>query len=415
MFYKKKIYFYIIGSLSLILGYAIKENSAGGGLHDFNVLSPHILNFSKDNNIAIKLFFSDGSALIHSPFFYFVSGKITNLLKNFDNFRIFYLLFCLVLPYIHFKILKEKFSSNKNMIYILSFLIFLSPYYRTSAIWTLGDNLSLIFFGLFVFFLVKGEKSLKLPHFIFSLFFLVLCSYTRYYYSTFWILYIYIVYKNFDFKSLIQIIAISFLLAIPAFIYFEYVINNYNFLTLISGYSNFNLIKNIIQILSILSFYILPFIIIDKENFIKFYKKKYNYMFFTFFLLVSLFAIGELDYKIVHGGGVFFKLNNFFSLRFPIIIFFSVFFSILSIIYICKNKIVEKQIQNYILFFCLIISFPINVIYQKYFDPLYLFLIFGLLSSDRIKSYILKDKVSILFVFSYFLFFLGFSFVYYYN
>ena len=138
-------------------------------------------------------------------------------------------------------------------------------------------------------------------------------------------------------------------------------------------------------------------------------------MFFTCFLLVSLFAIGELDYKIVHGGGVFFKLNNFFSLRFPIIIFFSVFFSILSIIYICKNKIVEKQIQNYILFFCLIISFPINVIYQKYFDPLYLFLIFGLLSSDRIKSYILKDKVSILFVFSYFLFFLGFSFVYYYN
>ena len=37
MFYKKKIYFYIIGSLSLILGYAIKENSAGGGLHDFNI------------------------------------------------------------------------------------------------------------------------------------------------------------------------------------------------------------------------------------------------------------------------------------------------------------------------------------------------------------------------------------------
>ena len=414
MFYKKKIYFYIIGSLSLILGYAIKENSAGGGLHDFNILSPHILNFSRDNHIAIKLFFSD-AALIHSPFFYFVSGKITNLLKDLDNFRIFYLLFCLVLPYIHFKILKEKFSSNKNIIYILSFLIFLSPYYRTSAIWTLGDNLSLIFFGLFVFFLVKGQKSLKLHHFIFSLFFLVLCSYTRYYYSTFWILYIYIVYKNFDFKFLIQLIAISFLLAIPAFIYFEYIINNYNFLTLISDYSSFNVIKNIIQILSILSFYILPFIIIDKENFIKFYKKKYNHIFFIFFLLVLLFSIGELNYKIIHGGGVFFKLNNFFNLRFPIIIFLSVFFSILSIIYICKNKIIEKQIQNYILFFCLIFSFPINVIYQKYFDPLYLFLFFGLLSSDRIKIYILGNKASILIIFSYFLFFLGFSFIYYYK
>ena len=63
MFYKKKIYFYIIGSLSLILGYIIKENSAGGGLHDFNVLSPHILNFSKDNHIAIKLFFPPSTNL----------------------------------------------------------------------------------------------------------------------------------------------------------------------------------------------------------------------------------------------------------------------------------------------------------------------------------------------------------------
>ena len=110
MFYKKKNFFYIIGSLSLILGYLIKEDSAGGGFHDFNVFSPHILNFSKDNLIAIKLFFADGGVLIHSPFFYFISGKITFLLKDIDNFRIFYLLICLVLPYIHFKILKEKYN-----------------------------------------------------------------------------------------------------------------------------------------------------------------------------------------------------------------------------------------------------------------------------------------------------------------
>ena len=265
------------------------------------------------------------------------------------------------------------------------------------------------------FFLVKGQKSLNLSHFIYSLIFLILCSYTRYYYSTFWILYIYIVYKNFEFKFLLQQIAISFLLAIPALIYFGYIINSFNFLSLVSDYSNFNLIANTIQILSILSFYILPFVIIEKKNFIKFYKKNNNYFFFTFFFLTLLFLVAKVDYKITYGGGVFFKLNNFFNLEFPIIIFLSVFFSILSIIYISKNKIIEKQIQNYILFFCLIFSFPINVIYQKYFDPLYLFLIFGLLNSDQIKKHILEKKVSILFILSYYLFFLGFSFLYYYK
>ena len=417
MFFKKKIYFYIIGSFSVILGFIFKENSAGGGLPDFNLLSPYILEFSKNNINAIKTYLSDGGALIHSPLFYFIGGKLSNLLGGFNNFRIFYLLFCLILPYMHYKILKEKFETGQINIYILSFLIFLSPYYRTSAIWTLGDNLSLIFFGLFTYFLIKGQKSLNLNDFIFSLIFLVLCSYTRYYYASFWIFYIYVIYSHFNTKILIQQITISLLLSVPALAYFAYIISNYNYLSLVNNYSNFNLIKNTTQILSILCFYLFPFILIDIKNFIKFYKNKSNLLFFIFFLLILLFFIGSFSftYKIEIGGGVFYKLNNYFDLKFPIIIFLSTFFSILSIIYFSENKIIKKKIQNYILFICLILSFPFNFIYQKYFDPLYLFLIFGLLDSYLIKNYILQKKIFALFIFLYFLCFLTFSFFYYYK
>ena len=408
MLYKKKIFFYIIGSFSLILGYVFKENSAGGGFHDFQILSPYFQKFSEESFTTFQQHLKLKGGEIHSPFFYFISGKITHLLGGFENFRVFYLLVCLSLPYIHFKVLKEKFGTKEINIYILSFLIFLSPYFRTSAIWTLGDNFSLIFFGLFTYYLVKGEKYFNLNYFVLSLVFLVICSYTRYYYAIFWIFYIYIINKKFGFNIVIQQIAISFILSLPALFFFGYVISNYNFLSYIKSFTSFNLIKNIFQILSILFFYLVPFIFIDRKNFIKYYKKKLNFLFITFFLLILLTFIGDYGYKIELSGGVFYKIDHYFNFKFPIIIFLSVFLSILSIIYLFENKL-----QNYILLFCLIFSFPLDTIYQKYFDPLYLFLFFGLLNSNVVKNNILQKKIPILLIILYFLFFLIFALIYY--
>ncbi len=408
MLLKKKIFFYIIGSFSLILGYLFKENSAGGGFHDFQILSPYFQKFSEESFTTFQQHLKLKGGEIHSPFFYFISGKITQLLGSFENFKIFYLLLCLSLPYIHFKVLKEKFGTKEINIYILSFLIFLSPYYRTSAIWTLGDNFSLIFFGLFTYYLIKGEKYSNLNYFVLSLVFLVICSYSRYYYAIFWIFYIYIINKKFGLNITIQQIAISFILSLPALFYFDYIISNYNFLSVVKKHSSFNLIKNIFQILSILFFYLLPFILIDRKNFIKYFKKKLNLLFITFFLLILLVFIGDYGYKVEFGGGVFYKLDRYVNLNFPIIIFLSVFLSILSIIYFFENKL-----QNYILLFCLIFSFSQDTIYQKYIDPLYLFLFFGLLNSNAIKNNILQKKIPILLIILYFLFFLIFALIYY--
>ena len=131
-------------------------------------------------------------------------------------------------------------------------------------------------------------------------------------------------------------------------------------------------------------------------------------MFITFFLLILLIFIGDYGYKTELSGGVFYKIDQYFNFKFPIIIFLSVFLSILSIIYLFENKL-----QNYILLFCLIFSFPLDTIYQKYFDPLYLFLFFGLLNSNVVKNNILQKKIPILLIILYFLFFLIFALIYY--
>ena len=90
----------------------------------------------------------------------------------------------------------------------------------------MGDNFSLIFFGLFTYYLIKGEKYFNLNYFVLSLVFLVICSYTRYYYAVFWIFYIYIINKKFGLNIAIQQIAISFILSLPALFYFDYIISN---------------------------------------------------------------------------------------------------------------------------------------------------------------------------------------------
>ena len=79
---------------------------------------------------------------------------IYKLIDNVIIIKIFYIFLCSFLPLIFF-ILKDKFKLDEKILFIFSLIIFLSPYFRSSAIWLLGDNLSLIFFGLSIYFLIN--------------------------------------------------------------------------------------------------------------------------------------------------------------------------------------------------------------------------------------------------------------------
>ena len=244
---------------------------------------PFIIKFSENFLEGIDLFFNDNGILIHSPLFYIFISSIIKVSNSLFLTKIFYIVICCILPFIFYQILIIKNFKENSFIFLLSLIIFLSPYFRSSAIWLLGDNLSLIFFSLSILFYLKIEKNPKLTNYYFCLFFLILCCYFRYYYFLFSIFYLFQFFFKISLRQFFLLILFCFILSIPAFIYFSYIIINYDFLSLILKKSSVNLHINLILISTIVFFYIFPFILIQLKSFLNFVRTNK-----TFILIISL-------------------------------------------------------------------------------------------------------------------------------
>ena len=80
---------------------------------------------------------SEASYILHSVLNPFVEDKI--------NFRRSVFFISLLTPILFFFCLKQKFKNQENLLLILiSSTLLLSPYFRTSAYWALGENYGLI-------------------------------------------------------------------------------------------------------------------------------------------------------------------------------------------------------------------------------------------------------------------------------
>ena len=412
---RNKLSIYIFFVLSLLLGLFLEENSSGGGKFDFNYLFPFIDKISLDFKKGLTAFLLDTGSLIHSPVFSIIIAPFYKLLGNVFLLKISYLLLCSSIPYLFYLILKNKYYLNdKKFLFLLSLIIFLSPYFRSSAIWLLGDNLSILFFGLSIFYFNKtttNENELK--YYYLTFLFLILCCYIRYYYCIFSIFYLFMFYKKLSFKKFVNLLIFSSILSIPALIYFYYIFYNYSFFDKISSYGNLNYYRNTLIVSSILLFYLTPFIIFYIKKIFDHFKKKKNKFIILIFLicliwLIDFFFIKSLDNFSLKGGGVFVKLCKILSLD------ESIFLSILFVIFILIIDFYFKKnrLFNYSLILILILSFPIFTIYQKYFDPLFYFIFFGLVNLKD-KFTIVDQKKKLLFVYSYFSFFYVFSLFYY--
>tara|TARA_E500000178_G_scaffold51840_1_gene47656 strand:+ start:553 stop:1803 length:1251 start_codon:yes stop_codon:yes gene_type:complete len=415
MYLNKKHFLYLVFSLSLFIGFLFDENSSGGAKLDYEYLFPFIENFKHDFLSAIDLFAKDSGALIHSPVFYILIGKAHNFFFYLNHLKIFYIIISCGLPYIFYLVLKERYQNNHDFCFYFSLIIFISPYFRSSAIWLLGDNLSLIFFCLSVYFINKQtDKSGNFTKFFFSLFFLSLCCYIRYYYSIFSIFYFYFFYRNLEIKKFYFLIFVAFILSIPALTYFFYIVNNYDFINKLTTYSNLNLYSNSLVILSIILFYLIPFLIIRISQF-KLYLGQniklitYFFLFFSFIFCIDSFLKIRLIYFSELGGGIFMKIALLFSIQ-PSL--FLSLFSFLSLV-ILDFFFQGNKIKNYFLLILLILAFPIFTLYQKYFDPLLLIFFFGLIKSKQIEKTIEDFKKNLSIIYLYFFSFYVFSIFYY--
>ncbi len=412
----KRFTIYSIGCFSLLLGFVLNENSSGGAKIDFDYLLPFMLDFSLNLKSGLETYISNSGSIIHSPIFYILISFVYNFTENLTVVKILYIFICAIFPLIFYLILKDKFRINKNILFIFSLVIFLSPYFRSSAIWLLGDNLSLIFFGLSIYYFNKIDELKKnnFKNSFLCLFFLILCCYIRYYYCLFSLYYLFFFYQKIDKKYFFLLLVISFILSLPAIFYFYYIFSNSNFSTTVINYSQINFYSNSLVILSILLFYLFPFLFLQKRPFLTYVKenKKFVMIIFSVFLILYLsdqFLNVDLINFSSKGGGVFVKVANLLNINKLLVLSFTSFLSLIIMDYFFQ----KKRLQNYCLLIILIISFPIYTIYQKYFDPLFFLFFFGLIKSDQSGFIFSEGKNTIFLIFIYFSFFFLFSLIYY--
>ena len=408
-----KTIIYILFTLSLFVGLIFQENSAGGAIHDINHLKPYIEKFQDGFKSGMLYYLNNIN--IHSPFFFIFVSFFNNLFSDTFYTEILYIIISSFLPILFYQILKIKFDYNKNLLFWVSCLIFISPYFRSSAIWLLGDNLALIFFSISLIYYLKFTNDKKNLYLFLCITSIIICCYVRYYYALFYFFYLFSTYKDIKFKFLFLILTYSFVISLPAFFYIYLIINNYNFLDTVFTYSKLNYFGNIFIILSLILFYIFPFIFYDLKIIKKYYQGNIKEIIFLSLPLIIvyffdlIFNNNLIDFSPL-GGGVFIKLLNLIELDLKISLLIISIVSILILnFYLRKNFI-----RNYALLLLFILSFPMYTLFQKYFDPLIYIFLLGLITYSEKKCLLNINRSKVLSLYLYFLSFYFFSLFYYY-
>ncbi len=401
--YKKEIVFFLILYTTLIISFFLGENSTGGALGDYINQKRASQAFASD---FLKTFYEyDAYGTRHSPIL-IIFLSFFEKIKVPDIFiRLIHLHLCLFLPFIFYKCLTVKFNEiDKKILFFLSSLIFLSPTFRSLAIWPDSRLFGLILFTLSIYYFLKFEEGKNFKFAIYNVIFLALSAYLSPNFSVFSIFFFTKFILNYGIfsKKIFSIILINLVLALPIFYYIFVLDINFLFKTAAIGIDENeriifnNLFNDVLITFSIIFFYLIPFLffkIIKIDNIL-------NLKNILISILIFLICVFYFDYNYLYsGGGIFFKVSNFFlenNYLFYLI-------SFLAIIII--NPLILKNYLNILLFMIIILNNPQYTIYHKYFDPFLLISFFTIFSFniDLKKTFNAKNY---LFIFTYFLAFL---------
>lgn len=405
-----------ISLASYLFGYITSENSAGGGEVDFGFVWRNLQTFNNHSLFeAIKLTAIPNDEIFQStrtPGFYILNKLFNPFISNIKQFQLSIFCVSAIIPIVFFFSLKKKFQEEKKIyLFLISSILFLSPYFRTSAIWGLEENLGIFSAVLSgYFFIAYNEKKYFINKKI-SLLFLAIASSLCVYFDQKLIIiplicYFSIISKKENNKLKLILTLYYFIFSLP-FLYLisiwgnivpasdaagRGILNNFNFYHL--GY-----------VLTILGFYFFPLLL-----FIKNIKKKINEVFnkknILIFLSLLIFIIyflifHNLNNEYYLGGGAIKKLiqlifNNIYFQKFTLVISFIL--SLLVIMFIKNNN----NINNFVLFFLIFTSILITpALFQEYYDPL-IFILFFLF----FKNNLIINFKNCFILFSYFLIFL---------
>ena len=401
-----KEYIFLAGLFSLFLSYFLGENSSGGAYLDFISTKEFIGAFDDGVLNGFKWFLSFGQ--IHLPFFYLLKSILKDFFSQLE-IHIFYIFISSMVPLVFYKVLKKKYiNSDKYYLFLLSLIIFLSPYFRSSAIWVTNDNLGLLFFliSLYYFLCFQTKNKKYLLYSFLSFLFLILASYIRQNYAFFGIYYLYYFYKKLDLFNFIYLNLLNTLISSPILIYNYFILfKDRSEVSFTKDTLSYDLIFTILVFSSLYFFYLIPiifnfFLRLNIKEILKDNRFVISIILIVFLILSVFYTIPILPF----GGGVFYKLSQLININ--LFFIFSFFGLIFLFIF---NKL---NIDNFLLYFILIISFPLIFVYQKYYDPLIYIVFFVLINSSFLKNLITKKYLSLLHLYVYLGLFLTFAIYY---
>ena len=399
---KRKIHFlnlvlYFALSTTLLIGYFLGEDSSGSGGFpvDFNSTWPVLKLIEKGE------YFNFLEYTIHFPLHYYILYFFNLLVESKDAVRLLFTLISLITPYIFFLILKEKFlKTDLNKLFFLSQIIFLLPSFRSGAIWANTQLTALLFFMISIFYFLKWENQrskLIDKNLVLQCFFLSLAVYSRQLYAIVFIYIVYIYFLKLDFKEFIKSSILIFIFSLPG-IFIVLSVPRTLSLTF-----DFNLANSLIVNTSIISFYLIPLYFVIGLNYLQDYKKfnitKEHYSLILLSFLLVLLSSTVFNYNPSLGGGFFIKLS--------MIVFNNLyFFFVTSFIGIILIMLIFRENKNtLILFLLLIFGFSSYQIFQKYFEPMLIILLFSIIEFSQIKL-IFKNYKNIILFQSYFIVYL---------
>lgn len=406
-----------VNIITFIIGFYLNENSAGAGGY-----SGDLSHVWKNLNLVLKSDFletieNQNYFSNRTPLLYFIHKYLNPLTSNIDNFRLSVFILSFFGLYFFYECLKLNQNNNKYELFLLSTLLLLSPYYRTSSYWALEENFGIISVLLSILFFLKNEKKPSLVNSILSIFFSSLCVYFDQ--KLLIIPLLFFISKIFLKNTTNQkktFVVFYFIFSIP-YVYLIYKwksIFPISHVNLHSLTNNF-LWNNILYALTIIAFYFFPFLIQEKNIFYqlkKFFSNKFFLLvLFIFFCLVVylkfFFILPQFEYhSYFEGGGLIRKLLNMINITDDnknIILVFISFFSLIIIVFFCKN--IESFL---IIIFFTIISIFLYPLFQESYDPILLILILLIVKKNTFFS-----KNNLYFINFYFLIFLIGAIAYY--
>lgn len=384
-----EIFSIILISLIFVIfcfGFFLGENSSGSGGYDGdlfyiwnnqltfkNFSLKEAINFTAEYNPK----FYQSSKM---PMSYILNKYLNPFLFNIENFRLTVFILSCLTPFFLYLTLKEKYtSSNKYDLLLISFFLFLSPYFRTSGYWGLEENYGTLtaIISYYFFYSYKKNENIKEFEVFYKILLFTFFSSLCVYFDQKLLIIPLICYLQIFFskKRKYEKILVSFfyiLFSLPCL----YLIYRWKSIMPVSDsiHRNFGQLsfQNIGFTISIFSFYLFPLLFLKEKKFsireVLYSKLNILILLSTVIYIIYLIFFYETKLLGLGGGAVIKFISLIFNHNSAIKIFFAI--SLIPSIILILAFFHKNKFDLLILFFFLILSLIISPLYQEYFDPL---------------------------------------------